>query len=123
MRFDGGTVDENLRWRPAGLRKRMKEAGPDAFLRPSHEAVGERLFRSILGWRIDPATARFEHMNDAADDPPVVNARLAARVRRQKRLKPRKLIVRKPKIVANYEPSPSGTVNHKFVPPGIWRLL
>ena len=27
MRFDGGTVDENLRWRPARLRKRMKEAG------------------------------------------------------------------------------------------------
>jgi len=117
--LDGGTVDQHLRGWTARRGERMKHVDPNAFRRPADEAVVERLARSIDLRRVDPATAGFEHMNNAADDPAVVNARLTPRVRRQKRLKPRKLIVRKPKIVANHEPSPSGTVNHKFVPPGI----
>ena len=94
MRFDGGTVDENLRRRPARLGKRVKEANPDAFFRPSHEAIVERFLGSVFGGRIDPASARFEHMNDAADHSPVVNARLAARVCWQVRLDLGKLRVR-----------------------------
>ena len=109
MRFDGGTVDENLRWRPACLRKRAKETDPDAFLRPSHEAIVERLLGAVFGRRIDPASARFEHMNDAADDAPVVNARLAARVRRQVGLDPGKLRVRQPEEIAIHVGFPFGS--------------
>jgi len=57
MRFDRGTVDQNLRRRPAGLSERMKQVNPRAFLRPAHEAIAGRLPWSGLGRRIDPATA------------------------------------------------------------------
>lgn len=57
MRFDRGTVDQNLRRRPAGLSERMEQLNPHAFLGPANEAVVERLPWSVLGWRIDPATA------------------------------------------------------------------
>ena len=100
MRFDRGTVDEDLRRRPARLSKRVEEADPDAFLRPSHEAIVERLLGPVFGGRIDPASARLENMNDAADDPPVVNTRLAARVRRPVRLNLKKLRFRQPEKIA-----------------------
>jgi len=109
MRFDGGAVDENLRWRPARLGKRVKEANPDAFLRPSHEAIVERLLGSVFGGRIDPASARFKHMNDAADHPPVVNARLAARVCWQVRLDLGKLRIRQPEEIAIHVGLPFGS--------------
>ena len=65
MRLDGGTVDESPRWRPHACAG-AKEADPDAFLRPSYEAVVERLIGPVLEWCIDPASARFGHMNQAA---------------------------------------------------------
>jgi len=110
MRLDGGTVDQDLRGRSPRLSKRMEEADPDAFLRPPHEAVVERLLGSVFGRRIDPTSARFKHMNDAADHPPVVNARLAARVRRQVGLDPGKLRIRQPEEIAIHVrlPYPSG---------------
>jgi hypothetical protein len=43
---------------------------------------------------IDPAATGFEHVNDAADHPSVINTRLATRIGRKKRLKPRKLTLR-----------------------------
>ena len=57
MRFDRGTVDQYLRRRPAGLSERAKQLNPHAFLRPADEAIVERFPWSVLGRRIDPATA------------------------------------------------------------------
>ena len=48
---------------------------------------------------IDPTPARFKHVNDAADHTPVINARLAARIRGKMRRDLRKLFVRKPKTI------------------------
>ena len=113
MRFDRGTVDQNLRRRAAGLSERMEQLDPHAFLRPADKAVVERLPRPVLGRRIDPATARFQHMDDAADHPPVVNARLAARVGRQMRRDLRKLLVRQPELIPIHRRFLSEAVNHK----------
>ncbi len=94
----------------------MKDVAPHAFRRPTDEAIVERLARAIDVWRVDPAAAGFEHVDNAADHPAVIDARLAAGIRWQKRLKPRKLIVRQPKAVAIMSPPPLETVNHKIAP-------
>ena len=61
----------------------------------THEAILEHLAWTIDGRRVDPAsTTGIQHMNDPADDAAVIDSRLAARVGRQMRLKPRKLFLR-----------------------------
>ncbi len=72
----------------------MEDVGPDAFRSPSDEPVVKRLARTIDIGRIDPAAAGFEHVNDAANHPSVVNTRLASRIGWKKRREPRKLTFR-----------------------------
>ena len=72
----------------------MEDVGPDAFRSPSDEPVVKRLAWTIDIRRIDPAAAGFEHVNDTANHPTVINTRLAPRIGRKKRLKPRKLTFR-----------------------------
>jgi hypothetical protein len=82
-------IDQHLRRRSAGRRQGVDDVDPDAFGRSAHEAVVQRLARSVDRRRVDPAPARFQHMHDAADDTQVVNPRLAARVRGQQWRQPR----------------------------------
>jgi hypothetical protein len=103
MGLHGGGVDEHLRRRSADLCERAEQIDPNAFGGPTHIAVVERLFRSVFRRRIDPAPTRFQHMNNAADDPVVVNARFAARVSRKVRRSFRKLRVRKPKLISIHQ--------------------
>ena len=103
MGLHGGGVDEHLRRRSADLCERAEQIDPNAFGGPTHIAVVERLFRSVFRRRIDPAPTRFQHMNNAADDPVVVNARFAARVSRKVRRNLRKLRVRKPKLISIHQ--------------------
>lgn len=108
MRLDGGGVDQHLGRRPAGRGQGVEDVDPDALGRPSDEAVVERLPRSVDPRRIDPAPARLQYMHDAADDPPVTDPRLAARVLRKQRLKPRKLNFAEPETIAIHRHSPCG---------------
>ena len=64
----------------------MEDINPNAFGGPSDEAVVEGLARSVDRWRINPTTARLQHVYDAADHPAVIDPRLAACVGRQERL-------------------------------------
>jgi hypothetical protein len=111
MRFDGGAINQNLRGQSAGLRERVKQIDPHAFGCPAHIAIVERFPRPVFGRRVDPSAARFQHMNDAADRPSIIDARLAAYVGRQMWLNPRKLRVRQP---TDPDPSllPFEAVNH-----------
>ena len=102
MRFHRRGVDENFRWRPSGLRQRLKQVDPDAFGGPADITIVERLLRPVFARRVDPAPAGFEHADDAADDPPVVNPCLAARVGGKMRRNLRKLRVRQPELIENY---------------------
>jgi hypothetical protein len=45
-------------------------------------------------------------MDDAADDPPIINALLATHVRRQMRLDPNPLLIAQPKQVLSHDPTP-----------------
>lgn len=67
----------------------MENVAPDAFRRPSYKAVVERLSRAINGCCIDPPTAALQRVHDATNDAPIIDPRLATRVGRQKRPKPR----------------------------------
>ena len=100
MRFDGGAIDQNLRGRSARLRERVEHVRPHAFFCPSDEAVVERLPRSVLGRRIDPTAARLQHLHDATDHTPIINARFAARVGRQMWFDFRELRVCQPELIA-----------------------
>ena len=110
-----GAVDENLRGRPAGLRQSVKEIDPDAFLGPADVAVVERFLRPVFRWRVDPSTDGFKHMDDAADHPAVVEARLAAHLSRQMRLDLGELRVRQPELFEHRRRLLSEAVNHKLL--------
>ena len=95
-------VDEDLGRRPAGLSERVKQVDPDALGRPADIAIVERFLRTVFRRRVDPAPARLEHMDYAADDFPVVDPGLAARVGGKMRRDLRKLRVRQPELIQNY---------------------
>jgi hypothetical protein len=107
------TVDQHLRWRAASRSQGMKDALPNPFGRPAHEAIVERLAWAIDGRRIGPAAAGFEHMNNPADDAPIIHSRLAARISRQIRLKPRELSRAQPKTISIHRWSPFGDLESK----------
>src|SRR5271169_4442490 len=84
----------------------MEDVGPNAFRRPSHEAIIQRLARAVDARRVDPTTAGLQNVHNAADHPSVIDPRLASRIGRKKRLKPSKLILRQPETIAIHHGSP-----------------
>ena len=122
MRLHCGRVDQDLLGRSAGAGESMKEIAPHALGRPADIPVVERLARPIVRRRVDPATARLQNMNDAADHAPVVDPFLAARVGRQMRFNAAKLLFREPKLVPFIFVSLSEAVNHNawFMPSVLW---
>jgi hypothetical protein len=122
MRFDGGAVDQNLCGRSAGLRERMEQVNPHAFRGPANVTVVKRFPRTVLWWRINPTAARLQHLHDAADHAPIVDARLAARICRQMWFDLRKLRVRQPELIPIHPRSLSEAVNHNplIMPTLLW---
>ncbi len=92
------------RW-TARRRQRLEQVGPDI-------PIVEGLSRPILWRRVDPAPAGFQHMDDAADDPLVVDPRLAAGVGAKMRRDLRKLRFGQPEMLGNHRRFLSETVNH-----------
>jgi len=108
MSLDRRTVDQQLRRRAARRRQRLENCFPDAFLGPADEAVVERLARTVDRRSVDPPAARLENVNDAADDAAVIDPRLAARVGRKMRLKPRELPFAQPEVMVVHSRAPFG---------------
>ncbi len=104
------------------MRERVEEIDPQTLGRPADVAIVKRLLRPIVQWRFDPAPAGFEQMNDPADHPAIVDARLAACVRGKMRLDFRKLRVRQQKAIRNHRRFFSEAVNHnaQFMPSILW---
>jgi hypothetical protein len=59
----------------------MKDVDPDALGRPAHEAIVERLARTVDGRGVDPTATGFQHMHDTADDPAIVHPRFCREYR------------------------------------------
>ena len=102
MRLHRRAVDQDLCWRASGRGQNIEDVDPDALRGPPDEPVVERLVRAVDIWRVDPAATGLQYVHDAADNPPVIDPRLASCVGRQKWSKPTKLIFRQPETIANY---------------------
>lgn len=118
MRLDRRRVDQHLRRGAAHRCQRMEDVFPNAFGRPPNEAIVERLARAVDGRRINPATPGLQHMDDAADDPAVIDPGLAPRIGGKMRLKPRKLAVVQPETVSIHHRSPFGDLESRNARPG-----
>jgi hypothetical protein len=94
VRLHCRTVDQDLRWRPSCRCQNIKDVDPYALRGPPDKPVVERFVRAIDIRRIDPATARLQDVHDAADNPPIIDPRLASRISRQQWREPGKLIFR-----------------------------
>ena len=116
MSLDRRGVDQQLRRWPAGRGQSGENLHPDAFSRPSHKPVVQRLLRTIDDRRINPATAGFQHVHDAADDPAVIDPRLAARIGWKVRREPRELSLIQPKMIAIHDRSPFGDLESRNAP-------
>ena len=106
MRLHRRGIDQHLcRW-PSCRGQGAEYLDPDAFGSPTHEAIVERLAWTVDRWGIDPSPAGFQNMDNAADNPQIVDARLATRVGRKMWFKPIKLLVVQPKIPLIHRRSP-----------------
>src|SRR5262249_47360039 len=97
---------------PASRRERVEEIDPHALRSPADIAVVEGLPWPILRRCVDPAPAGFQHVNDAADHPPVIDPGLPARIGGEMWRNLRKLGVGQPKTVGNHRRFLSEAVNH-----------
>jgi hypothetical protein len=69
---------------------------PDASLSPPREAIVDGRVWTVLRWAILPTAATSQHMQDAADDPPIIRSFLTPYVGRQVRFDPPPLIIVEP---------------------------
>ncbi len=90
--------------RASGARQSLEDVGPDAFRSPADKAIIQGLVRPIDRGCIGPAPTSLQNVNDPADHTPVIDAWLASGVRWKVGLKPRKLLLRQPKVIAHRSP-------------------
>lgn len=100
MRLDVGAVGEKLPVRAPVSGQRGVDALPDPFPGPAIEAIIDCRIGAVFRWAIAPATAATKHMDDPAQDAPVIDPRRAAIMRQQRRdLRP--LLVIQPEQTAH----------------------
>jgi len=85
MRFDRGRIDRQSHAVLAAIGQGFEDGSPAPAFRPAIEAIVDSRVRTILGRAIAPASTTLQHMDDAADDPPIVISFGSGQVRRQMR--------------------------------------
>src|SRR5262245_30018712 len=105
-------VGEQLPWRSRIAGHRRIDFLPYALARPAVEAIVDGRAGTVIRRAVAPASAAAQHMNDAAQDTPVIDPRRTA-VMRQKRLDPRPLLIIQPEQSAHSESSSMNQLNHK----------
>ena len=88
-----GASHQDLDRRATGGGERVEHASPDAAAGPAHEPVIQRLARAVGRRCVRPTAALPQHVDDPADQSPIVHAWNAADVLRQQGLEPRPLRV------------------------------
>lgn len=66
-------VDRRRQRKHAPGNKGIKDAAPQLSARPAIEAVVDRRGRTVFGRAVLPAAAGLQHMQDAADDAPIID--------------------------------------------------
>jgi len=77
-----------------------KDTVEDTHPTPADEPIADRLGRTASRWSRPSAQAVADHEDDAADDPPIIDAQHAMRQRKVRR-DPAHLLVREPEQVAH----------------------
>jgi len=111
--FTAELSNEKVRWWSTGAGECLEQIDPHALCRPADIAIVERLARSVDTRRIDPARTGLQHLNDAAYDAAVIDARLASRVGWQMRRDPSELRVRKPEVISIHRLLPRGSLESR----------
>jgi len=96
MGFGRGAIDQ-VHVAGCGFNQGRKKALPKATPGPAMKAIIDRGRRSVARRAIPPTTAGFQHVHNAADDPPIVYAPSAWTIAGQKRVNGRPLMIREPK--------------------------
>ena len=102
MRLDVRGIDHLRPGRAPPIGKLAKQSFPHAAPRPAHEAIVDRRQRAVLRRTIAPSAAALRHMQDTADDPPVIDTGLPAHVGLQERGDLLPLMVIQSKQVASH---------------------
>lgn len=72
MSFNRGRVERKRDGIFAGLGQRFKDRAPSSALCPTIEAIVDRRVRPVFRRTIAPPRTRLQHLNDAADNAPIV---------------------------------------------------
>src|SRR3546814_704169 len=105
VRFEIGRVDhDRLAFGSLRCRQAFHHADEDAFVAPPLPAIVESLCRAIFSRRITPPHPITIDEDDAAQNPPVIDA-LPAMALRKIRLKTRHLLVRQPIQITHHSGS------------------
>ncbi len=107
MSLDRGGVERQRDGVFAELRQSFKDRTPSATFGPAVEAIVDCRVGAIFGWAIAPTSPRLQHMNDAADDAPIVVARRTRQSCRQMRLNTHPLPVTQPKQTLTHSLAPN----------------
>ena len=86
--------------------KLPEQVFPDAAPCPANKPVIDRRRRTVFGRAITPAATALQHMDDAADDAPIVRSLDTSNIGRQMRLDPLPLLIAQPKQVLAHDPDP-----------------
>ena len=97
MSFDRGRVERQRDGIFAGLGQRFKDCAPSPALGPAVEAIVDGRVRAVFTRAVAPSRTRLQHVNDPADDAPVVVPIRPRQSRRQMRLDTCPLPVIQPK--------------------------
>ena len=88
MRLHMSAIQQHLGSRASRRGQCDEGALPNALGASANQAIVRRLGWARGGWRVLPATAGFQDVDDEADHPAIVNSRNAARIGRKIGLKP-----------------------------------
>ena len=97
MCLDRSGVDRQGHAVLAAIGQGFEDGPPAPAFGPAIEAIIDGRIRTILGRAITPAGATLEHMDDAADDPPIIISFGSGQIRRQVRLNACPLLFIQPK--------------------------
>ena len=115
MSLDRGGVQRQRDGAFARLDQDFKDRAPSVFLGPAVKTIVDRCVGAVLARAIAPPPSRLQHMNDAADDTPVVVPFRTGQARWKMRFDTCPLLVVQPKQTLTQSLTPqalAGAENH-----------
>jgi len=109
MSFDRSRVERQRDGIFAELGQRFKDCAPSSALGPTVKAIVDGRVRAVFTRAIAPAPTRLQHVNDAADDAPIVVPLRPGQSRRQMRLDTCPLPIIQPKQTIAHSLAPEST--------------